>query len=494
LRRELHDFGREVLFVTDRDGTILDVNVAGGAALGIDVDLEQREALVLCVGEADGPRVRRVLETISQAAPAELELHLRSASGRVVWAVRARLATDVASVLWSAAALDDREATTLRRLVRDKSELLERERTRTVQAETANEAKNRLLAIVAEDSRAMLNAVLGWTQMLRREVLASAAREHALAVIEGNIDRHLKLFTELLDISRVVDGDVQLELEFVEFDRIVDEVVAKRHAAPGNRGVTFHRTTSHPTEGALTVLGDQRRLECFVEAVIDRIVDAGAHGSRIGVTTRWEQDAVVLRVATTEGAGGPGSPPMLRGSTAAAFKLTSALVDRLARVHRGTVAWSADEDGQRAVEVRMPREAPPIAASLPPGKRRLSGLRVVVYEPRKDVRELAMGCLRAHGANVIGAREAPVAAAAVTAFDADVVVTNVTGTLEDGEPLLERLRADTAGRDVPIVGLAASPPSPTEELYGIVDEVVETPFDPDALVRAVSRGREKQER
>lgn len=494
-RRALLDQASDALFSTNLDGTILDSNRAAGVALGIDLGHGGAETLMLCVGEADAPSVRRVLDTIALTASADLELHLRSPGGRVLWAVRARFSREAHAVLWAAASVT-RETTDLRRVVLDKTELLERERQRSALSQAASDAKDRLLAIVGEDSSATLNTVLGWTRMLRREVLDTAARDMALAVIEGNVERHLTLLSDLLEVARLVDGDPALDLQRVELVPILEEVITTTAGAAAERGIVVVRSSSPPEDDdEASTLGDKRNVERLVRAAIEGVVDSSARGDHVTVDTQQDQDFFTLRV--TSGGSSSSPVPSVAPSRAPApsfhptGQLAFLLVERIARIHGGSATQSADRDGRRFIEARLPRfDGSPIPPS-PRVERRLQGLRVLVFAPNHEHRELAVMFLRENGANVLSARDAATTAAAVSTFGPDVVVADVAAADDEGDRLFDRMRASSPHASLAIVGLASAP-EPTGHGDGAPagpDAIVRPPFDADTLVQAVLRSR-----
>ena len=121
----------------------------------------------------------------------------------------------------------DRRDTTLARLAelartnRDQQELLERERRLRGELESAGAAKDRFIAVLSHDLRAPLNAVLGWTQLLRREPLDQSSRARALAVIEQNAKAQVRLLDELLDAARFADNRAQLEGTTLDLSALV---------------------------------------------------------------------------------------------------------------------------------------------------------------------------------------------------------------------------------------------------------------------------------
>jgi signal transduction histidine kinase len=456
-RRALLEHAREALFSTELDGTLLDANPAAAAALGIDVSLEHPEALLLCVAQADADCVRRVLETIAHTSSAEIELHLRTPAGRALWAVRAKFGREAHAVLWSAATNGEVEATGLRRRVLDTTELLDRERRRSAMSDAASEAKDRLLAIVAEDTSATLNSVLGWTRMLRQEVLDKTARDIALAVIEGNVERHLTLLSELLEVARIVDGDLAIDVERLEVGPLVDNALRTAAAAAADEGVTV-RAAARRVDDDAAVLGDRGKLVRLVHAAIEGFVDQAERGDELSVATDLEDAAFVLRVSASRPSFSSSTDtPLLVAGTTPFVRPTSTfaflLVGRIARMHGGSATQSSGSDGSCCLEIRLPLSLEVRVQAAPRAVQPLRGMRVLVFAPDSDIRELARLELRDHGASVLSARDVSTASAAVASFRPDVVVADMD---QDGGRLLDELEAQFASASCAVVGLTSS--------------------------------------
>lgn len=498
-RRALLDHAREVLFSTELDGTILDANTSAGAALGIELSIDRPETLLLCVGAPDAPAVRRVLETIARTSGAELDLHLRSPSGRGLWAVRARFGREAHAVLWSATTIVERTTSGLRRLVLDKTELLERERERATMAEAASAAKDRLLAIVGEDSAVTLNAVLGWTRMLRREVLDSASRDMALAVIEGNVERHLALVSELVDIARVIEGERQLEVGPVEVGELLDRVAAGAAERARERGVDLSRAPRLPSEDASRILGDRAMLETLLGAAIECAIDSAEQGDAVTVDARADDEMIVVRVSggrrTLRGASLPRhalQAPGTGGAAHATAELALLVVERIARLHGGDASSELDGHGRRIVEARLPRLGAAPARSPFAAERPLRGLRVLLVEPDPDVRALATTRLRESGAHVLGARDAGTALGGIDAFRPDVVVADVASIGRGGE--LARALSSDRGPSPAVVALASAGDQADAERALDAPLVLPRPVDASALVEAIRRASDHRDR
>ena len=183
----------------------------------------------------------------------------------------------------------------LERANRDKAELLERERHLRAQLEDEHAAKDRLLSMLARDLRAPLNAVLGWTQLLRREKLDESARDRGLATIERNARALLRLVEELLDISRMARGGAQLERFPVELRELVQRVVEGVATEARERKVDVRLALG---EEALLVAGDRRRLEQVTSHLLSNALKFTPPGGTITFTL--DHDGATARLVVAD--------------------------------------------------------------------------------------------------------------------------------------------------------------------------------------------------
>lgn len=183
----------------------------------------------------------------------------------------------------------------LERANREKAELLARERQLRARLEAAHLAKDRLLAVLSHDLRAPLNAVLGWTQLLRRERLDERARDRALATIERNARLPLALIEELLDISQLATGRVQVLRAPIDLRSLLRSA-ADAVAAPASRaGITLSVAT--PDE-PLSMSGDRRRMDQVLANLLSNALESTPPGGRI--TLRLVGDAHVARIVVED--------------------------------------------------------------------------------------------------------------------------------------------------------------------------------------------------
>ena len=92
--------------------------------------------------------------------------------------------------------------------------------------QAANAAKDEFLAMVSHELRGPLNAILGWTRLLRTEHLTENARARALDTIERNAWAQTRLVEDLLDVSQIVAGQREVERQLLALAPIIDQAIA----------------------------------------------------------------------------------------------------------------------------------------------------------------------------------------------------------------------------------------------------------------------------
>src|SRR4029453_15363476 len=124
-----------------------------------------------------------------------------------------------------------------------------------------NRAKDEFLAVLSHELRTPLTAILGWVRLLRGGRLPPERVLEALAAIDRNTHVQTRLIDELLDVSRIVAGKVELEVEPVDFASTVADVVASTRQDPRVAPVVREPVIA---ADVFTVLGDPVRLHQVV--------------------------------------------------------------------------------------------------------------------------------------------------------------------------------------------------------------------------------------
>jgi len=484
---ELFDSAPDPYFVTDTAGVIREVNGAAAYILGVAPSRIAGKPLLVFVERNGHDAVMAALGKLEEAPACAVEVRLCTRAGELVWAdLRARKRAD-GRVFWIARDVTERrrEADALRgatrqlgevvtartieleRALRDQQELLERERALRAELEAANVAKDRFLAILSHDLRGPLNAVLGWTSLLRRERLDTTARERALATIERNARVQAELIEELLDLSRLTAGKLQLELRPLQLAPLVTSAVDAVTPLALEQGVTLSCDVG---AADVRVVGDVGRLRQVLSNLLGNALKFTSPGGRIEV--RLETGAGTARVVVADN--GRGIRPELLprvfdsyrqderdGAASKGLGLGLFIVKNIVELHGGRVEAQSEGLGAGAVfTVTLPTQqrarsaTPPPRPALPPGAVDLSDVRVLVVDDEDDTRELLAVMLERYGARVTTAPDAETALEIFTTYAPDVVVSDLGLPRLDGRGLARRLRETEEGRR--IVMLAVS--------------------------------------
>ena len=144
-------------------------------------------------------------------------------------------ATDAAGhVTGFSVVLRDRTAWKLAQQERDA--LLERERTVRQEAEEASRLKDEFLATLSHELRSPLNAIVGWVHIARRHAGDNAELSRSLDTIERNVRAQTQIVNDLLDMSRIMTGQVRLDMQTLDLrDAVSNAVEAVRPAADAKR-------------------------------------------------------------------------------------------------------------------------------------------------------------------------------------------------------------------------------------------------------------------
>jgi PAS domain S-box-containing protein len=270
--------------------------------IGIDtesvVDPDLTHAMVL-VHPDDRDRVEAGFMVESRAGlPADSEHRLLTEDGEVVW-VRA-LATPVqvpnGPPVRTVITMED---------ITDRVLVAEALRHAEAAARAANDSKNQFLSRMSHELRTPLNAVLGFGQLLNRQL---AGTEHAEAVgyvLKGG-QHLLDLINDVLDISRIESGEMSLSMETLNLAILVDETLQLMRPLATDSEVTLLPADGDP---GVLLLADRQRVRQILLNLLSNAIKYNKDGGHVWV--RWALDDGVVRLSVHDE--GQGIAPELQG-------------------------------------------------------------------------------------------------------------------------------------------------------------------------------------
>jgi signal transduction histidine kinase len=165
-----------------------------------------------------------------------------------------------------------------RRMEQERLRLMREQEARFL-AEAANRAKDEFLAMVSHELRTPLNAMLGWVTLLNSGKLDKDAQGRALEVIERNARAQAQLIDDLLDIARVVSGNLRLELRPVDLAQVVEKALEAMYPAAQAKSIAVASDLDRPVETA----GDPDRLQQVVSNLLSNAVKFTPEGGSVEV-------------------------------------------------------------------------------------------------------------------------------------------------------------------------------------------------------------------
>lgn len=159
----------------------------------------------------------------------------------------------------------------------------------------ANRAVEDFLSMLSHELRTPLNAMLGWTKLLRMGYLDQAGTARALDALERSARVQAQLVADILDASRIVTGQLQLELRPVGLAAIVDAAVDFLKPQADAKQVTLE--TSILCCGQVN--GDTTRLQQVANNLLSNAIKFTPEGGRIRVSLAPSDGAVTLTVSDT---------------------------------------------------------------------------------------------------------------------------------------------------------------------------------------------------
>ncbi|MBC8119249.1 MAG: response regulator, partial [Burkholderiaceae bacterium] len=319
-------------------------------------------------------------------------------------------------------------------------------------ARTANRAKDEFLAMLGHELRNPLAPIATALQLMKLRGDPTFERERT--VIERQVEHLTRLVDDLLDVSRITRGKVELKREGIEIAEIVMRAVEMASPLLEQQA---HDLVLHVTRSGLRVDADPARLTQVFTNLLTNACKYTGPGGHISISAMAEGDEVVVRVQDN-GIGVPaevlphifgpfvqGRQPIDREMGGLGLGLT--IAKNLVEQHGGSVtANSEGTDRGSEFIVRLPRAlsgpasatAPTQPRTMPPGD--ANGLLILVVDDNEDGAEMLAAALRLQGCDVRVAHDGPAALRIAASHKFAAALLDIGLPVMDGYELARHLR------------------------------------------------------
>ncbi|HLO86111.1 MAG TPA: PAS domain S-box protein [Nostocaceae cyanobacterium] len=244
--------------------------------------------------------------SINQGIPYEFELRYRRFDGEYRWHLVRGLPIwneqgNIIKWFGTATDIDDRK-----QFETERNQLLELEKAAREEAERANQIKDEFVAMVSHDLRSPLNAILGWAKLLQTRPVDTDTLNRALATIERNAQAQAKLLEDLLNISRILRGKFQLELEEVNLVSIVSAAIETAYPTAEAKGINLESIID---QSIPPITGDVHRLLQVLGNLLSNAVKFTPSGGKVEVSLSKLNDQQVKFAQITVSDTGIGIQP-----------------------------------------------------------------------------------------------------------------------------------------------------------------------------------------
>ncbi|MEO1299961.1 MAG: ATP-binding protein, partial [Cyanobacteria bacterium J06636_16] len=347
--------------------------------------------------------------------------------------------------------------------------LLKQETSARAAAESANRIKDEFLAVLSHELRTPLNSIVGWIKLIKKGNLKPSVLQKALDTIERNAVVQARLIEDLLDLSRIIRGQVRLTVVPVAMAALIRTTVDTLRPAIEAKSIRISLELATDID---RILADPNRFQQILWNLLSNAIKfTPASGS---VTVKLELIDTCLQLQVIDSGIGmtadflPHVFEFFRQADGSATRsqgglgLGLAITRRLIELHGGTIEVdSPGLDQGTTFTVRLPMQTDQTKAQIDqtscPNHPDLLNVKALIVDDETDSRELLMIVLEQQGAEVESAESTQTALNLLERFQPDVIISDIGMPRRDGYDFLRTVRSlpDQRLCNVPAIALTA---------------------------------------
>jgi PAS domain S-box-containing protein len=370
-----------------------------------------------------------------------------------------------------------RDITESRRMQNEREEALQAERVARAEAERLSGLKDEFLATLSHELRTPLNAVLGWSALMRQLPVDSPDHIRGLETIERNARAQAQIIGDLLDMSRIISGKVQIDVQPVDLTESISAALEAVRPSADAKKLRLRTTLGGK---ASRIRGDPNRLQQIFWNLLSNAVKFTPSGGHVDVVMERVSSHVEVSVEDSGIGIKPeflpfvfdrfrqGDPSTTRRHSGLGIGLS--IVKQLVELHGGTVRVKSpgehlgatfivrlpvsvihDDGGRRRARVSF-GDVDVASVALPS----LAGVTALVVDDEADARELVSRLVEDRGGRAVPAESANEALEAIAKGSIDILVSDIGMPDVDGYQLVRQVRAlESPARNLMAIALTA---------------------------------------
>jgi signal transduction histidine kinase/ActR/RegA family two-component response regulator len=387
-----------------------------------------------------------------------------------------------------------------------RAHLYEAERTARSAAESANRVKDEFLAVLSHELRTPLNPILGWAKLMRSRKLDQATSDRALETIERNAKLQTQLIEDLLDVSRILQGKLNLNFSQINLVSVIEGAMETVRLSAEAKSIQIQTIFE---SGVWPVLGDANRLQQVFWNILSNAIKFTPTGGEVKIKLKQVGSQVKVSVTDTGKGISPEFLPYVfdyfrQADSATTRKygglgLGLAIVHHLVELHGGTVQAESLGEGKGATfTVRLPylederkgiKDAKDHSSLVAAQSSPLSGLEILVVDDDADMRDFLSFMLEQYGANVTVVASGIGALTALSQKKPNLLISDIGMPEMDGYMLMRQVRSlepEEGGRILAIALTAYAGEMDRQQAIAVgFQQHISKPVDPEELVKAI---------
>ncbi|QFS46923.1 ATP-binding protein [Nostoc sphaeroides] len=506
LKQRILDSSHDCIKVLTLDGRVLYLNQGGLHLLEIDdpASFHNAEWISLWEGE-DRENAAAAIAAAKIGNVGQFQGYCATAKGKSKWWDVIITSVRNASGIIAQLLVVSRDITKQKQAEAEREQLFLREQAAREQAQTANRIKDEFLAVLSHELRSPLNPILGWSRLLRNGTLNAAKTAIALETIERNAKLQAQLIEDLLDISRILSGKLNLQMAPVNLASTIEAAIETVRLAAEAKSIEIQRLFD-PNIGH--ILGDSARLQQVFWNLLTNAVKFSFAGGRVEIRLECRDSQAQITVSDTGKGINPDFIPYVFESFRQADATTTrkfgglglglAIVRHLVELHGGTVQVDSPGEGQGATfNVRFPlmkaqgssQKVQKDSSFFTFNTSPLTGIRLLIVDDDEDIRDFLGFVLEQAGAEVCIVTSAIEALQAIEQSPPDILLSDIGMPEMDGYMLIRQIRAMPPEQGGQILALALSAYAGEVNRKQAQDagfqQHVAKPIDPDTLIAVI---------